>query len=247
MLTRKSWRRSWLTAAWVVAAACARTPGDSARTVKGARPWSEHGRWLAETQSQTAELEDRIDRLALRVVLEPPEPRRRLEAALAVLYAAGGQVTAGLQHARAVTEPRWPTVQGETDEALATLRQAMDRAQVGVVAQNPEDTWRLLQRLPFARRQDYRLGTEAWLQSLERRVERLRHHPDGTGDRRAEIGAAVARLDVARLAVRERLATCATVAEDDWNMWKAGLRVRVDHLRDEVAERSRQLLAGGTR
>ncbi len=247
MLTWKCSRRLLSCSCWLILAACTHSAGDAAPTAGIVLPWSEHARWLAETKSQAAELEDRIDRLALRVVVEPAEPRRRIEASLAVLHAESAKANRELQHAAAVTEALWPSAQSAANLAMASLRLTLDSAQLGLSGRNPEETWRLLQRLPFDRREDYRQGTLAWLQSLERRIERLRHQPDGTGDLRAEVGAAVARLDVARRTVRERLATFTAVAEDDWDMWKAGLRVQVDHLRDEVAERSRQLLAGGMR
>jgi hypothetical protein len=226
---------------------CGRGHDEEATPVVAAVPWSEHGRWQLETQDQVAELEDRVDRLALRAVLAPIESRRALETSLAQLYAACAQVDVAVRGAGSATRETWPRLQAQADGAAATLRQTLERGSAGLARQMPEETWRLLQRLPYERRQDYKQGTEAWLQSLERRVERLRHQPDGTGDRRAEVGVAVARLDGAKAAVRAQLLTFAAVPEDDWDMWKAGLRVQVDHLRDEVAERTRQLVAGGMR
>lgn len=228
-------------------AACAKGREDDQAATPGALPWAEHTRWQLETQSQASELGDRVDRLALRTVLAPPESRRALETSLAQLYAASAQVEASLQQVPTATKDTWPALQVRTDTAMSTLRQTLERASAGLARQMPEESWLQLQHLPYAQKQDYRQGTEAWLHSLERRVDRLRHQPDGTGDQRAEVGVALSRLQAAQEAVRAQLLTFSSVSEDDWDMWKAGLRVQVDHLRDEVAERSRQLVAGGMR
>jgi hypothetical protein len=235
-------------AALVLFGSCTQTQGAEAPVAASAPsvPYQDRRRWHDEVSTRAAELEDRADRLALQaVLLEAPEVRLRLATALGNVQPTRDRLAKSVDQGADPSQEEWPLVQTDCDRALNVLHQGLELAQTGVPRLPMAEVWRQAQHLTWPRREDFRQAATLRLDNLDRGVLRLRRRAEGRVGQQAALGAAVSQLHGLREQAAAELSRFGEIGEDGWDMWKAGVRVRLDRLHQASDDQMRLIVGAG--